>query len=139
MRKIVTITLLILTAMAGTAAADRDRGHRRGDRHERVQTRDHRRHDNVRRYDNVRRHDVRRHDNRRFDNRRYDNSYRRDYRRDYRYSDRRAVRHYNGHYVFNGGHRVTYRRPYISRRYYDYRVRPVILVENYDTVPGYIW
>jgi hypothetical protein len=33
----------------------------------------------------------------------------------------------------------NYRRPVIQYRYTNYRVRPQILVENYDTVPGYIW
>jgi len=58
--------------------------------------------------------------------------------------DRRAVtrnRVYvnNGRYVFNGGVTRTYTRPVIRHRYYNVRVRPRVIVENYDPVPGYIW
>jgi hypothetical protein len=50
---------------------------------------------------------------------------------------------YLGHgdrYYFNGGrdYRV-YHRPVIRERYYDYRVRPRVIVENYDPMPGYVW
>ncbi len=50
---------------------------------------------------------------------------------------------YLGHgdrYYFNGGrdYRV-YHRPVIRERYYDYRVRPRMIVENYDPMPGYGW
>jgi hypothetical protein len=45
----------------------------------------------------------------------------------------------NGYYNFGGGRSVVYRRPVINRRYYDFRVRPTVIVENYPTQPGYIW
>jgi hypothetical protein len=45
----------------------------------------------------------------------------------------------NGRYVFHGGVSRTYVRPVIRHRYYDVRVRPTIVVENYDPVPGYLW
>jgi hypothetical protein len=71
----------------------------------------------------------------------------RDYRRDnYRDNNRQRVRYErrpvyvnNGRFVFNGGITRTYNRPVIRHRYYDYRYRPSIFVENYDPVPGYIW
>jgi hypothetical protein len=44
-----------------------------------------------------------------------------------------------GRYVFQGGVSRTYVRPVIRERYYNVRVRPQIIVENYDPVPGYIW
>jgi hypothetical protein len=52
---------------------------------------------------------------------------------------RNHVYHNNGRYVFHGGRTFNYTRPVIRSRYYDVRVRPRILVENYTTVPGYIW
>jgi hypothetical protein len=30
-------------------------------------------------------------------------------------------------------------RPVIRDRYYDYRYRPQLIVENYNTMPGYTW
>ena len=115
MRRILPLALLALTLLGGVATADWDRGRDRGRRHDR--------------YD---RHDrggvvVRDH---------------RDYRRDRR--DRRAVsrnRVYvsNGRYVFSGGVSRSYVRPVIRHRYYEVRVRPTIIVENYDPVPGYVW
>jgi hypothetical protein len=52
---------------------------------------------------------------------------------------RRPVYTTNGYYQFHNGHRVRYHRPAINVRYTNYRVRPVVLVENYDRVPGYVW
>jgi hypothetical protein len=131
MRRILPFTLLALLLFGGIATADRDRRDRRSDRRE--DRRDYRRDD---------RRDVRR-------------DYRRPVVRDHRdhrdYRDRRHVRHdrrvvtrnrvyvNNGHYVFHDGVRRTYRRPVIRHRYYNVRVRPQIIVENYDPVPGYIW
>ena len=120
MRRIILLALIAITATAGTAAADRD--HRRGDR----QTyRDHRgsNHRNVR------------------DHRDYRRDNRRDYRRNHnhRQFDRRPIYHSNGRYTFRNGRSFNYRRPVINYRYTNYRVRPTILVENYDTVPGYVW
>jgi hypothetical protein len=56
----------------------------------------------------------------------------------------RVDRHiYVGHgdrFYFNGGHDYrVYHRPVIHERYRDYRVRPRVVVENYDPMPGYIW
>jgi len=69
--------------------------------------------------------------------------YRQDYRRDRSYNrvriDRRPVYLNNGRFVFHGGYTRAYNRPVIRQRYYDYRYRPSIVVENYDAVPGYIW
>jgi len=53
--------------------------------------------------------------------------------------DRRPVYVNNGRFVFTGGVSRVYNRPVIRHRYYDYRYRPQIVVENYDPVPGYIW
>jgi hypothetical protein len=48
------------------------------------------------------------------------------------------VRVVNGRYVFPGGVVRVYKRP-VYRHYYDRRVRPAIIVEQYDPVPGYVW
>lgn len=45
----------------------------------------------------------------------------------------------NGRYVFHGGVTHTYVRPVIRERYYNVRVRPSLIVENYDPVAGYVW
>jgi hypothetical protein len=45
----------------------------------------------------------------------------------------------NGRYVFAGGVSRAYVRPVIRQRYYDVRIRPTLIVENYDPVPGYVW
>jgi hypothetical protein len=45
----------------------------------------------------------------------------------------------NGRYVFGGGVSRVYVRPVIRAHYYDVRVRPVVLVENMEPVPGYVW
>jgi hypothetical protein len=44
-----------------------------------------------------------------------------------------------GRYVFPGGVVRVYKRPAIRTRYYDVRVRPPLVVEAYDPVPGYLW
>lgn len=49
------------------------------------------------------------------------------------------VRVSNGRYVFPGGVVRVYRRPVIRERYRDVHVRPTLIVESYDPVPGYIW
>jgi hypothetical protein len=84
----------------------------------------------------------------------YRGEYRRDYRggvtirnprervwthRDQRVIYRRPVYATNGYYQFNNGYRYRYARPVIARRYFDYRVRPEIIVENYQPVYGYNW
>lgn len=125
MRRILPITLLALTLLGGVATADRyrERDRREDRRDRRYERRDDRRGPVVR------------------DHRTY-----RPVQRDYRpvRHQRRAVardRVYvnNGRYVFNGGYTRTYVRPVIRHRYYNYRVRPQIIVENYDPVPGYVW
>ena len=45
----------------------------------------------------------------------------------------------NDRYVFHGGVTRVYRRPVIRTHYYNVRVRPVVLVESMEPVPGYIW
>ena len=60
--------------------------------------------------------------------------------RDHRGGGRvRYVRASGGRYVFPGGVVRVYKRPVIRARYYDYRVRPAVIVESYDPVPGYVW
>jgi len=49
------------------------------------------------------------------------------------------VRVSNGRYMFPGGVVRVYKRPVIRERYYDVHVRPAIIVEAYDPVPGYVW
>lgn len=49
------------------------------------------------------------------------------------------VRLSRGRYVFPGGVVRVYRRPVIREHYYDMHVRPAIIVESYDPVPGYVW
>ena len=51
----------------------------------------------------------------------------------------RHVRVTNGRYMFPGGVVRVYKRPRIHRHYYDRRVRPAMVVETYDPVPGYVW
>jgi len=64
--------------------------------------------------------------------------------REYRGGYNRPV--YNSGYRYNNGYRNSYvRRPiYVSRpvireRYYDYRYRPSLIVENYPARDGYYW
>lgn len=52
---------------------------------------------------------------------------------------RRAAYVNNGAYVFHNGVTVRYTRPVIRQRYYDVRVRPQVIVESYPAQPGYIW
>ena len=113
MRRILPLTLLALTLLGGIATADRYRDRDRGRRYDRsggVVVRDNR-----------------------------------DYRparpvyRDRRVVTRSPVYVSNGRYVFHGGVSRAYVRPVIRTRYYDYRIRPTIIVENYDPVPGYVW
>ena len=124
MRRILPITLLALTLLGGIATAERHRERRSERRTER-------------RYEDRRGPVVRDH-----------RTYRpapaqRDYRPAVRYQRRPVVRNRvyvnNGRYVFAGGVTRTYVRPVIRHRYYNYRVRPTIIVENYEPVPGYVW
>lgn len=121
MRRLLPLTLLALTLFGGVAVADRDRDHRR----DRREHREHREHRDSRPVVRDHRHHS-------------------DYRAPVRHN-RRVVRggsHVyvnNGRYVFRNGYHRPYVRPVIHRRYYDYRLRPSIVVEHYDPVPGYIW
>ena len=42
-------------------------------------------------------------------------------------------------FYFHDGSYRAYHRPVIRERYYNYRVRPRVVVENYDPVVGYVW
>ena len=127
MKKII-ITALALMMFGGVASADRWRGGRDTSRHSGgTVVRDHRGHDGYRGHNG---------------------GYRGDNRvvvrdRGYRGSrvryDRRPVYVNNGHFRFGNGISRVYHRPVIRHRYYDYRVRPQIIVQNFDPVPGYIW
>jgi hypothetical protein len=110
MRRILPLTLLALTLFSSAAFADRDRRDRR-------------------RYDDRRGPVVRDHR----DSRHYAP------RRERRAVSRNRVYVSNGRYVFHGGVTRTYVRPVIRQRYYNYRIRPTIIVENYDPMPGYLW
>lgn len=121
MRRILSLALLALTVTGGVAFADRHGGRRhdgpRNDRSGGVIVRDHR--------GGPQGPIVRDH-------------------RDRGRPGRRAVvrnRVYvnNDRYVFHGGVTRVYRRPVIRTHYYDYRVRPVVLVEQMEPVPGYVW
>ncbi len=63
--------------------------------------------------------------------------------RDHRSGPRGArvkhVRVTNGRYVFPGGVVRVYKRPVVRVHYRDRYVRPPVLVEQYDPVPGYVW
>ena len=52
---------------------------------------------------------------------------------------RRPVRARKGRFVFANGTTHVYTRPVIETRYRNRRMRPAILVESYETVPGYVW
>src|SRR5262245_56612206 len=131
MRRILTYTLLALTLFGGVAAADRD--HRRERREDRRERREDRR---ERREDRRDHRDHRRHDHRPAVVHRY---HHRHVHRERRAVHRNRVYVNNGRYVFHGGVSRPYFRPVIRHRYYDYRIRPQIVVEHYDPVPGYIW
>jgi len=69
--------------------------------------------------------------------------------RDHRYEGgvhvTNGARYYNnGYRNYNGGYHYVRRpiymaRPIIHQRYYDYRYRPQLIVENYGARPGYYW
>ena len=115
MRRIIPFTLLTLMLLGGVAFADRDHRDYRDYRGSHT-VRDHRGHGDYRSY----------------------------HRPVYR--DRRVLVHHrrpiyvnNGRYDFGNGRHYRYVRPVINRRYYDYRVRPQVVVENYQAVSGYVW
>lgn len=119
MRRLISLSLLALTLTSGVALADRDRR----DRH------DHRDRDRGRGRDRDRweRRDrgpvVRDHH----------------HHRERRRIDRRPIYFSGGRYTFHGGVSRVYHRPVVRQRYYDYRVRPTVIVENMEPVPGYVW
>lgn len=116
MRRILPLTLLAMTLLGGVASADRY--HRRTERSGGVVVRDHRAPAPV----VVRRGPapvVVRHERRAV--------------------VRAPVYVANGRYVFQGGVTRGYVRPMIRHRYFDVRVRPTLIVENYEPVPGYVW
>ena len=49
------------------------------------------------------------------------------------------VRVVNGRYAFPGGVVRVYHRPHFREHYYNVHVRPAVIVEHYDPVPGYVW
>jgi len=53
--------------------------------------------------------------------------------------DRRPLYSNNGTFRFHNGRTVVYQRPIIRDRYYDVRVRPQVIVENYPSQYGYVW
>jgi hypothetical protein len=120
MRKVFIAVLLCIVGTAGTASADRYRR----DNRDRVIIRDNRNNNRVVTRDH-----------------RYDN--RTVVRTQPRYERPRYVRRpvyvSNNQYTFHDGRTFHYRRPVINYRYTNYRVRPTILVENYNNVPGYVW
>jgi len=125
MRKVLVAVSLLLLATTGSAFADR------GHRNHRHQT-----------ATNARHHRLIVRDHRGVNSRR---TVRVEPRRTYntRYNTRRVVRRpiysNNGRYRFHDGRTVFVRRPFLNVRYTNYRYRPSLLVENYETVPGYIW
>jgi len=65
-------------------------------------------------------------------------NYNRGYNRGYERGYSRPV--YNSGYRYNYVRRPIYvERPYIRQRYYDYRYRPQLIVENYPVRDGYYW
>lgn len=122
MRRIIVFTLLALTLGGGAALADQYRGdHRRGDHRGDHYRGDHRRGD-YRGGVTIR------------------NPRERVWtQRDHRVIHRQPVYVTNGYYQFHNGYRYRYSRPVIHRRYFDYRIRPQIVVENYQPMTGYIW
>lgn len=60
-------------------------------------------------------------------------------RSDRRVIQRRPLYATGGRFTFHNGVSVTYSRPQIRARYYDYNVRPQVFVENYPPQNGYIW
>ena len=126
----ITLSLLAVILSTGVAGAERDRRDRdragRNDRNERPP---------VVRDRGYNRPVVR-------DNR---GSYRRQrytgpVRANRRVIDRRPLYVSSGNsFRFHNGRTVVYSRPIIRQRYYDVRVRPQIIVENYPSQYGYIW
>ena len=120
----ILFTLLGLTLAGGVAAADRSHD-RRDHRPGRVVERDHRWNERDHRW-NERDHRWNERDRARVSPQR-------------RVVHRRPVYINNGYYQFHNGTRYRYTRPVIHRRYFDVRVRPQLVAESYQAVPGYSW
>ena len=115
MKRIITLTALVLGLTGGIAAADHGRGGwDRRDNRDRWDNRDHR------------------------TDRRWDRGNRWD-RRDRVVIQRTRPSFRDGRWYFAGGFHRPYYRPVINVRYRDYYRRPALIVENYDAVPGYVW
>jgi hypothetical protein len=129
MRRIIIVTLVALTGLAGVATADRPhvRDHRGG-----VSVEPSRQHYERSHYQ-------------RHDRPRYTRQDRPRYTRQDRPRYTRNVPHYTSSYYV---HRPAYRyvrrpiyvqRPTIAVRYYNYYQRPAVIAENYSAMPGYYW
>jgi hypothetical protein len=114
MRRTLLLSLVALTFMGGMAFADRGRGRDRGATVVRQHNRDQRRFHQPA-------------------------PVRVDTRVSRRAIDRRPVYVDRGRFVFHNGVTRGYTRPVIRERYFDYRVRPRLVVETYDPMPGYMW
>ena len=129
----ITFTLLAVILSAGYADADRYRDRDRDGRNDRYE-RDRGRNYNPRPVVRDRGY------NRPAVRERYRRQrYRGPVRANRRVIDRRPLYVNNGSFRFHNGRSVVYRRPVIRQRYYDVRVRPQIIVENYPAQYGYIW
>lgn len=132
----ITLSLLAVILSASVADADRSRDRRgdrdrngRNDRYERSRpvVRD-------RGYNRGYNRPVVR-DNRNFRRQRYSGPV----RANRRAIDRRPLYASGNSFRFHNGRTVVYNRPIIRQRYYDVRVRPQIIVENYPAQYGYVW
>jgi hypothetical protein len=115
MKRIILSALVALTAFGGVASADRWRDTRRAPGGVTVESRG------------------------RWDRGHWDRGNRG------RWQQRQRYNHNRG-YVMRPQYRYRYvrrpiyvQRPVIAYRYYNYYQRPTVLVENYSTMPGYIW
>ena len=131
--RLITLSVLVISLSAGVASADRYREERRpvvrdnrGDyrRDSRPVVRDNRTYERDR---------VIVRDNRNY--RRYQGPIRADRRR----VERRPLYVSNGRFTFHNGRTIVYERPVIREHYYNYRVRPQVIVENYPAQYGYVW
>ncbi len=119
----ITLSLLAVILAAGVADADHDRRDNRRYERSRPVVRD-------RGYN---RPVVR--DNRGYRRQRYSGPV----RANRRVIDRRPLYVSGNSFRFHNGRTVVYSRPIIRQRYYDVRVRPQIIVENYPSQYGYVW
>jgi hypothetical protein len=143
MRRIIHLALLLLVT-AGPAMAETKRSNNRPDSRPvaRTQSKPVARHQNNRPDSRP----VARHHNNRPDTRsvhRGNNGNHYGQHKHYTYSNaprhHSHVRHTSGYYTFKGGHRARYYALPSHPRYVHRHIRPVLLVERYDPVPGYIW